>query len=93
MIDFSHANSHKNYRRQTEVATNVASQIAAGNHSICGVMIESHLTEGNQKIDGKKRGQLVYGQSITDGCINFEITELVLNQLADAVEKRRKVKQ
>ncbi len=93
MIDFSHANSHKNYRRQTEVATDVASQIAAGNHSICGVMIESNLIEGNQKVDGKKREELVYGQSITDGCISFEITELVLNQLADAVEKRRKVKQ
>ena len=75
MIDFSHANSHKNYRRQTEVATDVASQIAAGNHSICGVMIESHLTEGNQKIDGKKREELVYGQSITDGCIRCRLCQ------------------
>ncbi|MBX3639110.1 MAG: 3-deoxy-7-phosphoheptulonate synthase AroG [Nitrosomonas sp.] len=92
MIDFSHANSHKDYRRQTEVAIDVASQIAAGNHAICGVMIESHLVEGNQKIGGKKREELVYGQSITDGCISFETTEQVLQQLADAVEKRRKVK-
>ncbi|MGZ0018138.1 3-deoxy-7-phosphoheptulonate synthase AroG [Nitrosomonas sp. wSCUT-2] len=92
MIDFSHANSHKDYRRQTEVAANVAEQIAAGNRSICGVMIESHLVEGNQKADGKKREELVYGQSITDGCISFETTEQVLQQLAKAVEKRRKRK-
>ncbi|MCW5598456.1 3-deoxy-D-arabinoheptulosonate-7-phosphate synthase [Nitrosomonas nitrosa] len=92
MIDFSHANSHKDYRRQPEVAANVAEQIASGNKAICGVMIESHLVEGNQKADGKKREELVYGQSITDGCISFETTEQVLQQLADAVEKRRKVK-
>ena len=90
MIDFSHANSHKDYRRQTDVAADVAEQIAEGSHAICGVMIESHLVEGNQKADGKKREELVYGQSITDGCINFEATEQVLQQLANAVEKRRK---
>lgn len=90
MIDFSHANSHKDYRRQTEVAADVAEQIAGGNGAICGVMIESHLVEGNQKADGKKREELVYGQSITDGCISFEATEHVLQQLASAVEKRRK---
>ena len=90
MIDFSHANSHKDYRRQTDVAADVAEQIAGGSHAICGVMIESHLVEGNQKADGKKREELVYGQSITDGCINFEATEHVLQQLANAVEKRRK---
>ena len=55
-------------------------------------MIERHLVEGNQKADGKKREELVYGQSITDGCISFETTEQVLQQLADAVEKRRKVR-
>lgn len=92
MIDFSHANSHKDYRRQAEVAANVAEQIAAGNRAICGVMIESHLVEGNQKADGKKREELLYGQSITDGCIGFEMTEQVLQQLAKAVEKRRKRK-
>ncbi|MBX9896093.1 MAG: 3-deoxy-7-phosphoheptulonate synthase AroG [Nitrosomonas sp.] len=92
MIDFSHANSHKDYRRQAEVAANVAEQIAAGNRAICGVMIESHLVEGNQKADDKKREELLYGQSITDGCIGFEMTEQVLQQLAKAVEKRRKRK-
>ena len=90
MIDFSHANSSKDYRRQTDVAADVAEQIAGGSSAICGVMIESHLVEGNQKADGKKREELVYGQSITDGCINFEATEHVLQQLANAVEKRRK---
>jgi len=90
MIDFSHANSHKDFRRQTEVASNVAGQIANGTHAICGVMIESHLMEGCQKADGKKREELVYGQSITDGCIGFDTTEQVLHQLAEAVEKRRK---
>ncbi|SFI83081.1 3-deoxy-7-phosphoheptulonate synthase [Nitrosomonas sp. Nm34] len=91
MIDFSHANSHKDYRRQPEVSASVAEQIASGCDAICGVMIESHLVEGNQKADGKKREELVYGQSITDGCISFEATEQVLYQLAEAVEKRRKV--
>lgn len=89
MVDFSHANSYKDYRRQPEVATDVAGQIAAGNKAIAGVMIESHLVEGNQKADGKTREELVYGQSITDACINWDTTVQVLEQLAEAVEKRR----
>ncbi|MBJ6611856.1 MAG: 3-deoxy-7-phosphoheptulonate synthase AroG [Candidatus Thiothrix moscowensis] len=89
MVDFSHANSYKDYRRQPEVATDVAGQIAAGNRAIAGVMIESHLVEGNQKADGKQREELVYGQSITDACINWDTTVQVLEQLAEAVEKRR----
>jgi 3-deoxy-7-phosphoheptulonate synthase len=89
MVDFSHANSHKDYRRQPEVAADVAGQIAAGNKAIAGVMIESHLVEGNQKADGKQREELVYGQSITDACINWDTTTQVLAQLAEAVEKRR----
>lgn len=90
MVDFSHANSYKDYRRQPEVATSVAAQIAGGNKAITGVMIESHLVEGNQKADGKRLEELVYGQSITDACINFESTEAVLHQLAEAVDARRK---
>lgn len=89
MIDCSHANSHKDYRRQPEVAADVARQIAAGNDSICGVMLESHLVAGRQNVDGKRREELVYGQSITDGCIDFATTEQVLSDLAEAVEKRR----
>ena len=89
MVDFSHANSYKDYRRQPEVATNVAEQLAAGSKAITGVMIESNLVEGNQKADGKQREELVYGQSITDACINFDTTETVLRQLAEAVKARR----
>ncbi|WGZ92409.1 MAG: 3-deoxy-7-phosphoheptulonate synthase AroG [Candidatus Thiothrix putei] len=91
MVDFSHANSYKDYRRQPEVAASVAEQLAAGNKAITGVMIESHLVEGNQKADGKKREELVYGQSITDACINFDTTTVVLHQLAEAIEKRRSI--
>lgn len=90
MVDFSHANSYKDYRRQPEVATSVAEQLAAGSKAITGVMIESHLVEGNQKADGKKREELVYGQSITDACINWDTTDSVLRQLAAAVDARRK---
>lgn len=89
MVDFSHANSCKDYRRQVAVAEDVASQIAEGQRAICGVMIESHLVEGSQKAEGKTRAELVYGQSITDACINWETTERVLNTLAEAVRVRR----
>lgn len=89
MVDFSHANSNKDYRLQPEVAKDVAAQIAGGSKAISGVMIESHLVEGNQKADGKTLDELVYGQSITDACINWDTTDTVLRQLADAVEKRR----
>jgi len=89
MVDFSHANSRKDYRRQQEVADSVSEQIASGSYAVCGVMIESHLVEGNQKADGKQRDELVYGQSITDACIGWEATETMLEQLAAAVRKRR----
>ncbi|EGU32933.1 phospho-2-dehydro-3-deoxyheptonate aldolase [Vibrio sp. N418] len=87
MIDFSHANSSKEYKRQMVVAEDVAGQLAAGEDAIFGVMIESHLVEGRQDlIDGKAA---TYGQSITDGCINWDDTEQVLRQLAQAVKQRR----
>lgn len=89
MIDCSHANSHKDYRRQPEVAADVARQITEGNRSISGVMLESHLVAGRQNVEGKQLKELVYGQSITDGCIDFETTQQVLSDLAEAVEKRR----
>lgn len=83
MIDFSHANSRKDYRRQMEVADDVSAQLQAGENGIFGVMIESHLVEGRQdKPD-------VYGQSITDACIGWEASEQVLAQLASAVRARR----
>ena len=89
MVDFSHANSSKDHRNQPKVSTNVANQIANGAHEICGVMIESHLVEGNQNGEGKSKDLLTYGQSITDACIGWDDTETVLKELADAVEKRR----
>ncbi len=89
MVDCSHANSMKDFRRQVEVCNNVASQIADGENRIMGVMIESHLVEGRQDVIA---GQpLTYGQSITDACISWETTEVCLRELADAVRERRKV--
>lgn len=87
MIDFSHANSSKQYQRQCVVAEDVSAQIAQGEDAIFGVMIESHLVEGRQDLEPNKT--LTYGQSITDGCIGWEDTEAVLRQLAGAVEARR----
>ncbi|MFC5079843.1 Phospho-2-dehydro-3-deoxyheptonate aldolase, Phe-sensitive [Vibrio thalassae] len=88
MIDFSHANSSKQFQRQKVVATDVAQQMANGEDAIFGVMIESHLVEGRQDlIDGVAP---TYGQSITDACIGWEDTESVLRELAEAVEARRK---
>jgi 3-deoxy-7-phosphoheptulonate synthase len=87
MIDFSHANSLKQYHRQLIVGEDVSEQIASGDTRIMGVMIESHLKAGSQKVvDGQP---LVYGQSITDGCLSFEDTLLLLQTLASAVQRRR----
>lgn len=87
MIDFSHANSSKQYQRQMLVAEDVAGQIANGEDAVFGVMIESHLVEGRQDlVDGVAP---TYGQSITDACIGWDDTEKVLRQLAGAVETRR----
>jgi 3-deoxy-7-phosphoheptulonate synthase len=87
MVDCSHGNSLKDYRKQPLVAESLAQQIAAGSRSIAGVMIESHLVEGKQNATP---GQpLTYGQSITDACISWETTKGVLDQLAAAVRARR----
>lgn len=87
MIDFSHANSSKQFQRQMVVADDVSAQLASGEDAIFGVMIESHLNEGRQDlVNGKVEN---YGQSITDACIGWEDTEKVLRQLADAVAARR----
>jgi 3-deoxy-7-phosphoheptulonate synthase len=87
MVDMSHANSRKNPDNQALVADDLAEQIAAGNQTIFGVMIESHLVKGNQSINSDT--PLVYGQSITDGCIDWEQTTGVLDVLATAVKQRR----
>ncbi|MCF6283111.1 MAG: 3-deoxy-7-phosphoheptulonate synthase, partial [Candidatus Polarisedimenticolaceae bacterium] len=88
MIDFSHANSRKNYERQLVVGRDVASQIARGDKRIFGAMIESNLVAGQQKVVA---GQpLTHGQSITDACISWEQSEPLLRELAEAVRARRK---
>ena len=87
MIDLSHSNSQKNYRRQVEVGHDVAEQIAKGDDRIMGVMIESHLKAGRQDLLPGK--ELVYGQSITDACIGWEETLPLLERFAQAVRDRR----
>ncbi len=80
VVDCSHANSAKDYRRQPLVAQNVFNQILEGNDSIIGIMLESHLNAGNQSSTGKTRDELEYGVSITDGCINWDETSRLINQ-------------
>jgi 3-deoxy-7-phosphoheptulonate synthase len=87
MIDCSHANSNKDYRRQGPVCRDVAAQIAAGNRDIVGVMMESNLVAGAQKLEAGK--PLTYGQSITDACIDWPETHELLKELAQAVRVRR----
>ena len=87
MIDFSHANCLKNCHRQIQVGHDVAAQIASGNYRIFGVMIESHLMAGNQKHEPGKPP--VYGLSITDPCLWWEDSEVLLEHLAEAVAQRR----
>ena len=87
MIDVSHGNSSKQYARQVDVALDVAAQIAAGDHRITGVMIESHLDAGHQ--DLVPGVALKHGVSITDACLGFAQTVPVLQALAAAVRTRR----
>jgi 3-deoxy-7-phosphoheptulonate synthase len=87
MIDLSHDNSGKDPERQPVVAEAVAGQIAAGNRAVIGVMLESFLVAGRQ--DLHEPGALVYGQSITDGCIGWDTTVSVLDELAAAIRARR----
>lgn len=89
MIDFSHANSKKDFSNQPKVAKSIAIQISNGVKEISGVMIESHLVEGNQNAEKIKKEELTYGQSITDACIGWADTEKVLRELAAAVTARR----
>ena len=90
VIDASHDNSGKDPARQPAVAADVGSQVAAGNHAIVGMMLESFLEAGRQ--DLATPDALVYGQSITDGCMDWQTTDDVLNGLAAAVRARRETK-
>ena len=89
MIDASHANSSKRPENQPNVLRDVAGQIAAGDRRIFGVMAESNLVAGRQDLVPGK--DLVYGQSITDGCIDWDTTVTVLDELAQSVRDRRVV--
>ena len=87
MIDFSHANSSKKFKNQMLVSTDVSKQIANGNANIFGVMVESNLVEGRQDlVDGEVE---VYGQSLTDACIGWDDSEILLAQLSQSVTARR----
>ena len=85
MVDASHGNSQKQFKKQIDVVENLALQISEGNNSLRGLMLESHLVEGNQRITDN----LVYGQSITDACMNWDDTLNCLKLISDAVQKRR----
>jgi 3-deoxy-7-phosphoheptulonate synthase len=85
MVDCSHGNSNKDYRNQPRVAADLCEQMANGAKDIAAVMIESNIVEGNQKISD----DMVYGQSVTDACINWQTTEEVLKAFAKAVQARR----
>lgn len=89
MVDCSHGNSEKNHKNQPKVAEALAAQIRNGEEGIMGCMIESNINEGNQKVPKEGKAGLKYGVSITDACINWEDTETVLAELAEAVAARR----
>jgi|TARA_B100000959_G_scaffold174812_1_gene183025 3-deoxy-7-phosphoheptulonate synthase len=86
MVDASHANSQKDYKKQRIVIQDIVNQILNGNTSICGVMLESNIVEGRQDVN--KKENLVYGQSITDACIGWDETELLINKISEAIDKR-----
>ena len=85
MVDASHGNSQKQFKKQIDVVENLAEQISDGNNSLRGLMLESHLVEGNQSITDN----LVYGQSITDACMNWDDTLNCLQLISKAVQERR----
>lgn len=90
MIDCSHGNSNKDHRNQPKVAKVIGEQLAAGEKAIIGVMIESNIHEGNQKVPAEGLAGLKQGVSITDACIDWEATEETLEGLAAAIRDRRK---
>ncbi|GAB7202925.1 hypothetical protein DZS_45610 [Dickeya ananatis] len=80
MIDCSHGNSNKDYRRQPLVVESVIEQLKSGNRSIIGLMLESHIHEGNQSSE-QPRANMRYGVSVTDACISWESTETLLRSV------------
>jgi 3-deoxy-7-phosphoheptulonate synthase len=90
MIDTSHGNSSKDYKRQPIVVKDIASQMADGNEGITGVLIESFIEDGKQNFGPKET--LIYGKSVTDACIGWDMTVPVVHELAKAVKARRSKK-
>jgi 3-deoxy-7-phosphoheptulonate synthase len=91
MVDCSHANSNKQHDRQTEVARDIAGQVANGSHQVFGVMVESHLNAGAQKFTAGRDNpsDLEYGKSITDACLGWGESLQLLEELSEAVKSRR----
>ncbi len=88
LVDCSHDNAAKDHHRQAVVLDDLAAQVASGSSNLLGVMVESHLTAGKQSIP-RDLSQLVYGQSITDACVDFTTTEAMLGTLAQSVSRGR----
>jgi 3-deoxy-7-phosphoheptulonate synthase len=89
VVDASHGNSQKDHRRQADVVRDLAGQLAAGETAIRGVMIESNLVAGRQDLDRRHPGDLEYGKSVTDACVDLPTTEALLAELAAAGRARR----
>jgi 3-deoxy-7-phosphoheptulonate synthase len=89
VVDASHGNSQKNHLRQLDVVHDLAGQIAAGEEAIRGVMLESNLVAGRQDLDQQHPDALEYGKSVTDACVDLEMTQAMLDELAGAVRARR----
>lgn len=87
MVDCSHGNSNKDFRKQPDVLEQVINQVVSGNNSLSGIMLESNLEEGNQKVPAD-HSQLKYGVSITDACINWDTTERVLLEAHRRLQNR-----
>jgi 3-deoxy-7-phosphoheptulonate synthase len=89
VVDASHGNSQKNHLRQLDVVHDLAGQIAAGEQAIRGVMLESHLVAGRQDLDQRHPEALEYGKSVTDACVDLDMTAAMLDELAAASRARR----
>jgi len=86
LADCSHANSNKNHELQPLVMDNIANQIIEGNKSIIGIMVESNIGAGNQKMSSNLE-DMEYGVSITDKCIDWETTENTLRKMAEGIRE------
>jgi 3-deoxy-7-phosphoheptulonate synthase len=90
VVDASHGNSQKNHLRQLDVVHDLAGQITAGERAIRGVMLESNLVAGRQDLDQQHPDALEYGKSVTDACVDLDMTAAMLDELAAAARARRR---